>query len=282
MYLPPLYTYPLVSSLLLPATFLLTYTISVYLGHTELDWPYISDTATRPPESCIFSQLVNIGALFVAITFYIRYKQVSEYCNSYQLPRQLRNLNYASLWVGWGGALGLSILANFQVGVEKVKYLQISNQTSQETEVWWVHNVGLYLCFGLGMIWIWSCVITSFGLHPLTTTRFMLVVRTFLAVVNTSAFLLMLIAAQVARYYYHGADPTKWDPDDGGWSWHVVSTVSEWVMALALDLTLLSLVLEFKKIGLDEPRIIVHVDTVNSFLEISDNDFPGSSDSMLA
>ena len=47
MYLPPLYTYPLVSSLLLPATFLLTYTLSVSLGHTELDWPYISDTATR-------------------------------------------------------------------------------------------------------------------------------------------------------------------------------------------------------------------------------------------
>jgi len=268
MYLPPLYTYPLVSSLLLPATFLLTYTLSVSLGHTELDWPYISDTATRPPESCIFSQLVNLGALFVAITFYIRYKQVSEYCNSYQLSRQLRNLNWASLWIGWGGALGLSILANFQ-----------------ETEVWSVHNIGLYLCFGLGMIWIWCCVITSFGLHPLTTTRFMLVVRTGLAVVNTSAFLLMMVAAQFARYYYHGEDPTKWEPDDGGWSWHVVSTVSEWVMALALDLTLLSLVMEFKKIGLDEPRIIVHVDTVNSFLEISNNDFPdytSRNTSMLA
>jgi len=257
MYLPPLYAYPLISSLLLPATFLLTYTLSVSLGHTELDWPYISDTATRPPESCIFSQLVNIGALFVAITFYIRYKQVSECCNSYQLSRQLRNLNYVSLWIGWGGALGLSIVANFQ-----------------ETEVWSVHNVGLYLCFGLGMVWIWSTVITSFGLHPLTTSRPMLVVRVSLAIVNTLCFLLMLVAAQVARYYYHGSDPTKWDPVDGGWTWHVVSTVSEWIMALALDLTLLSLVVEFKKIGLEEPRIIVHVDTLNSILEISGNDYP--------
>jgi len=268
MYLPPLYAYPLVSAILLPTTFMLTYTLSVSLGHAELDWPYISDTATRPPESCIFSQLVNIGALFVAITFYIRYKQVSEYCNSYQLPRQLRTINYASLWVGWGGALGLSILANFQ-----------------ETEVWSVHIIGLYLCFGLGMIWIWSCVVTSYGLHPLTTTHFMLVVRTLLAVVNTSAFILMMVAAQVARYYYHGTDPTKWVPADGGWYWHVVSTVSEWVMALALDLTILSLVMEFKKIGLEEPKIIVHVDRVNSFLEISNPDFPdysSSNNSLLA
>merc|ERR1712179_880900 len=83
-------------------------------------------------------------------------------------------------------------------------------------------------------------------------------------------------------YYYHGDDPTKWDPDDGGWSWHVLSTVSEWVMALALDLTFLSLVMEFKKIGLDEPRIIVHVDTVNNFLDIGNPDYSDSSSSMLA
>ena len=29
-----------------------------------------------PPESCIFSQFVNIGVLFVTATIYIRYKQV--------------------------------------------------------------------------------------------------------------------------------------------------------------------------------------------------------------
>jgi hypothetical protein len=34
-------------------------------------------SASLPPESCIFSQLINIGALLVAITIYIRYKQVN-------------------------------------------------------------------------------------------------------------------------------------------------------------------------------------------------------------
>ena len=48
----------------------------VKLGHTEMDWPYISDTGTFPPESCIFAQLLNFGALLVGIIVYIRYKQV--------------------------------------------------------------------------------------------------------------------------------------------------------------------------------------------------------------
>ena len=116
----------------------------------------------------------------------------------------------------------------------------------------------------------------------MTTTKPMLMLRMIIAIVNSTAFVLMSVAAEVARYYYHGQDPTKWDPVDGGWSWHVVSTVSEWIMALTLGLTILSLVLEFKKIGLDEPRIIVHVDTVNSFLDIENSDFTDNSRSLLA
>ena len=113
--LPPLYFYPLAGSILLPFTFALSYGISVSLGHTALDWPYISDASTRPPESCIFSQLVNVGALLLAVTFYIRYKQVAEHCRSYQIDSRYRSVNNLSLLFGWAGAVGLSIIANFQV-----------------------------------------------------------------------------------------------------------------------------------------------------------------------
>ena len=85
------------------------------LDHTPLDWPYISDTSTRPPESCIFSQLVNLGALLLAVTFYVRFSEVREYCSSYQLQRTFSVLNSLSLLAGWSGALGLSVIANFQV-----------------------------------------------------------------------------------------------------------------------------------------------------------------------
>lgn len=65
------------SSLLLPLTLALCAGLSVGLGHTALDWPSISDIASSPPESCIFSQLANLEAALLAATFYIRYKQAS-------------------------------------------------------------------------------------------------------------------------------------------------------------------------------------------------------------
>ena len=34
---------------------------------------------TKPPESCIFGQFLNIGAFLLCVIFYIRYKQVNDY-----------------------------------------------------------------------------------------------------------------------------------------------------------------------------------------------------------
>ena len=49
---------------------------SFQLGHTEMSLPYISDTGAYPPESCIFAQFLNLGALLIGVDVYIRYKQV--------------------------------------------------------------------------------------------------------------------------------------------------------------------------------------------------------------
>jgi len=266
MGLPNLFWFPLVTSLLLPATFLLCYGIARYLGHTQAEtWPYISDTATIPPESCIFSQLVNIGTLFVAITFYIRYKQVGEYCSSYQLSSRISVLNTATLGVGWGGAVGLSLLANFQ-----------------ETEVRNIHLLGLYLCFGLGLLWVWGQVASTMCLYPICSSRLLVVARLGLAITYTVTFLMMVVAGQVAMHYHtHDDDPSKWTPGDTGWKWHVLSTGSEWVMALALDLTILSLVPEFTRIGLQSPRICLRIDPSASLVDIRDSISDNYSQSSL-
>jgi len=268
MYLPPLYIYPLLSGFLLPLAFLLSYTIAVSLGHAELGWPYISDTATKPPESCIFSQLVNVGALLLAITFYVRYKQVAEYCSSYQVPRRLAALNGCCLVAGWGGALGLSLFANFQ-----------------ETEVSLIHWLGFYLCFFLGLAWTWGSVLASYSLYPLATAKWLLVTRLILACIYSVTLTVMLVAGAVAREQFHGKDNTKWMPGDGGWYWHCASTGSEWLMAFSLDLTILSLVPEFRRIGLDSPRIRIIIDRTNSVLDITEDDDLGgysSSGSVFA
>lgn len=42
------------------------------LGHVEAGFPYISDTATYAPESCIFSQFIN---MFAMLSEYIKKKK---------------------------------------------------------------------------------------------------------------------------------------------------------------------------------------------------------------
>lgn len=49
-----------------------SYIIAVMLGHVEAGFPYISDTATYAPESCIFSQFIN---MFAMLSEYIKKKK---------------------------------------------------------------------------------------------------------------------------------------------------------------------------------------------------------------
>ena len=125
---------------LFPATFLTTYGIAVSLGHADSLWPYISDTGTRgdisiicmsltpgtkPPESCIFGQFLNIGAFLLSVLFYIKYKQVhtplsfdeeeiniysikvADFYPSHSRQKHLKKVNTISLGLGLVGALGV-------------------------------------------------------------------------------------------------------------------------------------------------------------------------------
>lgn len=164
--------------------------------------------------------------------------------------------------------MGLSLFANFQ-----------------ETEVSVIHWIGFYLCFFLGLVWTWGSVLATYSLHPLATSKGLLFSRLVLACFYSLTMAVMLVAGAVARVQFHGKDPTKWEPDDGGWEWHCASTGSEWLMALSMDLTILSLVPEFRRIGLDSPRIRLIIDRANSVLDVSEDDLEAgysSSGSMLA
>merc|ERR1711874_540421 len=139
----------LITALLFPGTFLATYGISAYLGHSDLVWPYISDTGTNPPESCIFGQLLNIGAVLLCFIFYTRYKQVAEFYKIHPDKQKLKKLNTTSVWLGFLGALGVSVVGNFQ-----------------ETQVALVHFIGASMAFGLGTIYLWVQVYFTFVLPP--------------------------------------------------------------------------------------------------------------------
>jgi len=96
------------TAVLFPATFLVTYGIAVSLDHADSLWPYISDTGTKPPESCIFGQFLNIGAFLLCVIFYIRYKQVAEFYTAYpHEKKRLKKMNTFSMGLGILGSLGV-------------------------------------------------------------------------------------------------------------------------------------------------------------------------------
>lgn len=240
--LPPLHFYPLLTAALFPVTFFLTYFLAVFLGHTEFDWPYISDTSAHPPESCIFGQLVNVGALLTGITVYIRYKQVYEFYISHQIDNTSHRINDIGLILGWLGAFGISLVANFQ-----------------ETEVFSVHLTGAILAFGVGSIYLWSQTYASFILCSVTHGSCLKYIRVGLSAVSSVGFVLMMVTGDMANKEFHGDDPTKWYPDSGGWGLHVTSTITEWIIAFSFNSFLLSFVKEFKQVKLDSPRICVRL-----------------------
>lgn len=59
-----------------------------------------------------------------------------------------------------------------------------------------------------------------------------------------------------------GKDERKWLPTDGGWGLHIASTVSEWIMALAFDVFIITYVPEFKQVTLDSPKVRIDINVV--------------------
>ncbi|XP_076068255.1 DNA damage-regulated autophagy modulator protein 2 isoform X1 [Oratosquilla oratoria] len=241
-----LYFLPLTIFVLFPATFIITYTISVLLHHTEPEFPYISDTGTYSPESCIFGQALNFGAFVIFITIYVRYRQIAEFYRNHSASSTIVRLNRAGLWLGSISALGISVVANFQ-----------------ETNVFFVHLTGAIIAFGLGTAYLWVQALCSYQTHPMVNSLAMAHIRLGLAIVAAIFFVVGCICAVIAHSLFEGDNPTKWKPEDKGWGFHVASTASEWVCAAAFDLFMLTLVDEFKGISMDPPQVYVSAETLS-------------------
>ncbi|KAI1295460.1 DNA damage-regulated autophagy modulator protein 2 [Halotydeus destructor] len=243
---------PLAVFVMLPGTFLVTYIIAVLLGHVEIYFPYISDTGTHTPESCIFSQCLNIVSFLVALTVYVRYKQIEQYYRDHLSPESSKILsrNLIALWLGWVSAFGLSVVANFQ-----------------ETNVFRVHMIGAMTCFTFGLLFAWLQTIMSFQMIGVVNTVHVARIRMFLSTIMTFSYATSMICGPRAFKEFHGKDPTNWHYDDGGWTLHVISTVAEWISALSLDFFILTFVREMHLISLSSPRVMFVIDSIQANYE---------------
>ncbi|ELU15811.1 hypothetical protein CAPTEDRAFT_183312 [Capitella teleta] len=200
---------------------------------------FLSDTGAIPPESCIFAQLLNLTAVVVGATVYVRYRHVRETCMD--RPKILI-ANKVSLVLGLLAALGVSMVGNFQ-----------------ETNVLVVHLIGAILAFGIGTVYCWLTSALSYKMCPSVSSRLTCHIRVLISSFTSVAFIITFTLDGIAKRYFHGNDPRKWYPSDGGWSEHLVSTVSEWLMAIAMLMFFLTFVGEFKSIHVGEPPLVIIV-----------------------
>jgi len=215
----------------------------------EVELPYISDTGTHVPESSIFAQMLNFCAFLVGLTIYVRYKQIEQYYRDNLSPESTKIFcrNRIALICGLTSAIGLSMVANFR-----------------ELELFKIHMVGATMAFGFGTVYCWLQTIMSFKMHPLVNTQLMAGFRLFLTILMTGTFATSCICGPLAMKYFHGKDPTNWQPDDGAFGLHLTATVCEWITAMSLNFFVLSYVEELKKISMTTPKVLFIIEEMDN------------------
>lgn len=176
--------------------------------------------------------------LSVGLTIYTRYRQIIHVTEHHEVLKDLIGvLNKKSLWVGLASCYGISIVANFQ-----------------ETNVRPMHYVGAFTCFGMGTLYFWMQSIISYRLEPFITVKKALY-RMILSVFCLIFFVLVAVCGIISHIKFEGTDPRHWYPSDGGWRYHVVSSVSEWIVATIFCFYILTFTDEFKYIKFDHPEV---------------------------
>ncbi|XP_039604553.1 DNA damage-regulated autophagy modulator protein 2-like [Polypterus senegalus] len=215
------------------ATFIFSYITAVVLRHVDVLVPYISDTGTTPPERCLFGIMLNISSFLGMATIYVRYKQV-EALNAEESSVQCPNK--WGLALGLLSSVGLCIVANFQ----KSTIIQI-------------HVIGAALTFGAGAIYILLQIIISFRMQPHLHSKKIFWIRTGLGLWCAASILSMLVSSVITYRSLPGvnlATKLHWDPNETGYTSHLVSTISEWLISFSFLSFFLTYIRDFQKITL--------------------------------
>ncbi|KYB29093.1 DNA damage-regulated autophagy modulator protein 2-like Protein [Tribolium castaneum] len=231
---------PIFLFLLIYLTLAVTFSIALHFKHITYILPYISDSGTYPPESCIFGLMLNFMAALICITMYVRYLQVREIIKKHNFPHQIQKINKISLFIGINACVGCSIVANFQ-----------------ETTMLSVHWIGAIMLFVSGAIYQGFQTVIYFKILPVFGNRRLNLIRTVIACASNASVVVFVTSGLIAGGQFKGDDVTKWKKEDGGFEFHLVSTISEWICANCTMIYLLLFVWDFKSIDLSEPEISV-------------------------
>lgn len=200
-------------------------------------FPYVSDTGTLPPESCVFGQFLNISAVLILITVCLRYKQLDTFLSSQDTATKLPTANKAALVMGVLAALGMSIVANFQV--DNVKS---------------VHIIGAFLAFLVGGIYFYIQACISWSVRDIPgSSKLVRVARLTICVLYAVFAIIGIVTVIVGKSKLRPSTilTREWSPKYGGYAEHVVSTVMEWLGTFLICAFALTFVPEFKYLSLE-------------------------------
>ncbi|XP_034270069.1 DNA damage-regulated autophagy modulator protein 2 isoform X1 [Pantherophis guttatus] len=214
------------------AAFVFPYVVGVFLHHIDTLVPYISDLGTTPPERCLFGIMLCFVSFLGIATIYVRYKQVSAL--NPEEPKMLR-LNKAGLVIGMVSCFGICIIANFQ-----------------KTTVFFIHTFGAFLTFGIGVIYILVQTIISYKMQPqihgkdIFWIRFTILLWCAVSIMSMaiSSFILLSLSGIDSLQRQH------WNPQEKGYTFHIITTVSEWSLAFTFVSFFLTFIRDFQKISL--------------------------------
>uniref|UniRef100_A0A3B4AWG3 CWH43-like N-terminal domain-containing protein n=1 Tax=Periophthalmus magnuspinnatus TaxID=409849 RepID=A0A3B4AWG3_9GOBI len=226
------------------AAFVFAYTTAVVLRHVDPLLPYISDTGTMAPERCVFGIMLDVSAFLGVFTVYVRYKQVEAL--SLDSHSRLLSLNRVGLFFGLLSSLGMCVVANFQ-----------------KTALFPIHLLGAVLTFGVGALYILVQTLVSFWMQPevhsksLFKTRLMLTAWTFSSIIcsilqtrDRPGLDLAYCDLGYSSQFWPGSIPGS------GYLAHLVSTVSEWSLALSFISFFLTFIRDFQKIELRAEAVV--------------------------
>ncbi|NXO84176.1 DRAM2 protein, partial [Sitta europaea] len=211
------------------ASFVFSYITAIVLHHVDPLVPYIRKARTLPQQDsyCLWLSLAGMA------TMYIRYKQVSAL--SPENPRILR-LNKVGLTLGWMSCFGLCIIANFQKCI-----------------LYYIHVLGACLTFGVGSIYMLVQTILSYLMQPELHSKDIFLARLAVFLWSTSSILSMFVSSVVLYSGLYGQNLVQklhWDPQEQGYTLHIISTVSEWSLAFSFLSFFLTYIRDFQKISL--------------------------------
>lgn len=106
--------FPILFLICVILTLSVSYVLAVMNKHTVIIWPYISDTGSRRPESCYFSQFLNMAIIPLFVVFHARYVLINIKIEEHCAREIFFRLNFVSFLLGNIMALSLSLVANFQ------------------------------------------------------------------------------------------------------------------------------------------------------------------------